>query len=145
VQTVTNGRTGMMPPMGAVIGGEAEMREVANYVLSLSGSPHNDIKAYSGKAKFAACAACHGVDGKGNKALGASNLTDDYWLHGWGEAAIVAVIKNGINNVMPVPSPKLTADQIHVLSAYVLSLSASSLANDSGATAVTYPVVPKTL
>lgn len=121
------------------------MREVANYVLSLSGSPHNDIKAYSGKAKFAACAACHGVDGKGNKALGASNLTDDYWLHGWGEAAIVAVIKNGINNVMPVPSPKLTADQIHVLSAYVLSLSASSLANDSGATAVTYPVVPKTL
>ena len=144
VQTVTSGRTGMMPPMGAAIGGEAEMSAVANYVLSLSGSPHNDIKAYSGKAKFAACAACHGVDGKGNKALGASNLTDDYWLHGWGEAAIVAAIKNGINNVMPVPSPKLTADQIHVLSAYVLSLSASSLATGSGATAITYPAVTKT-
>ncbi len=144
VQTVTNGRIGMMPPMGAAIGGEAEMSEVANYVLSLSGSPHNDIKAYAGKAKFAACAACHGMDGKGNKTLGASNLTDDYWLHGSGEAAIVAVIKNGTNNVMPAPSPKLTADQIHVLSAYVLSLSASSLATGSGATAVTYPAVPKT-
>jgi cytochrome c oxidase cbb3-type subunit 3 len=144
VQTVTNGRTGMMPPMGAAIGGEAEMSEVAHYVLSLSGSPHNDIKAYGGKAKFAACAACHGVDGKGNKALGAPNLTDDYWLHGWGEAAIVAAIKNGKNNVMPAQSPKLTADQIHVVSAYVLSLSASSLATGAGATAATYPAAVKT-
>ena len=144
VQTVTNGRTGMMPPMGAAVGGEVEMSELAHYVLSLSGSPHNDIKAYSGKAKFAACAACHGVDGKGNKALGAPNLTDDYWLHGWGEAAIVAAIKNGKNNVMPAQSPKLTADQIHVVAAYVLSLSASSLAFGSGATATTYPAAVKT-
>ena len=105
VQTVTNGRTGMMPPMGAAIGGEAEMSEVAHYVLSLSGSPHNDIKAFSGKKLFSACAACHGVDGKGNKALGTPNLTDDYWLHGWGEAAIVSMIKNGKTNVMPAQSP----------------------------------------
>ncbi len=144
VQTVTNGRTGMMPPMAAAIGGEAEMSEVASYVLSLSGSPHNDIKAYAGKAKFAACAACHGVDGKGNKALGAPNLTDGYWLHGGGEAAIVAAIKNGKNHVMPAQSPKLTADQIHVVSAYVLSLSVSRLATGSGTPAVTDPAVPKT-
>ena len=130
VQTVTNGRTGMMPPMGAAVGGELEISEVANYVLSLSGSPHNDIKAFSGKKLFTACAACHGMDGKGNKALGAPNLTDPYWLHGWGEAAIVSIVKNGKTNVMPAQSPKLSNEQIHVVAAYVLSLSKSSLAAD---------------
>ena len=133
VQTVTNGRTGLMPPMAAAIGGEAEMSEVAHYVLSLSGSPHNEIKAFSGKSKFSACAACHGVDGRGNKTLGAPNLTDDYWLYGWGEAAIVSAIKNGKNNVMPAQSPLLSAEQIHVVAAYVLSLSHSTVATTSPA------------
>ena len=140
VQTVTNGRVGMMPPMGAAIGGESEISDVANYVLSLSGSPHNEIKAFSGKSKFSACAACHGVDGKGNKTLGAPNLTDAYWLHGWGEAAIVSAIKNGKNNVMPAQSPKLSAEQIHVVAAYVLSLSQSTFP----ATAQAAPATPKT-
>ncbi len=137
VQTVTNGRTGMMPPMAAAVGGEQELSELANYVLSLSGSPYNEIKAFSGKARFAACAACHGMDGKGNKALGAPNLTDDYWLHGWGEAAIVSMIKTGKTNAMPAQSPKLTPDQIHVVAAYVLSLSGSSFP------ATTLPAVAK--
>jgi len=128
VQTITNGRVGMMPPMAAAVGDEAALSEVAHYVLSLSGSPHNEIKAFSGKTKFSTCAACHGVDGKGNKALGAPNLTDDYWLHGWGEAAIVSAIKNGKNNVMPAQSPMLSAEQIHVVAAYVLSLSQSTIA-----------------
>jgi cytochrome c oxidase cbb3-type subunit 3 len=122
VQTVTNGRMGMMPALGSAIGGESDISNVAHYVLSLTGSPHNEVKAFSGKQKFAVCAACHGVDGKGNKALGAPNLTDDYWLHGWGEAAIVNIIKHGKNNVMPAQSPMLTPEQIHVVSAYVLSL-----------------------
>ena len=137
VQTITNGRAGLMPPMGAAVGGEAEINDVANYVLSLSGSPHNEVKAFSGKAKFTTCAACHGADGKGNKALGAPNLTDDYWMYGWGEAAIVNAIKNGKNNIMPAQSPKLSAEQIHVLAAYVLSLSKSTVV-------ATSPVTPKT-
>ena len=131
VQTVTNGRIGVMPPLGAASGGDPEISELAHYVLSLSGSPHNEIKAFSGKARFATCAACHGVDGKGNKALGAPNLTDDYWLHGWGEAAIANIIKNGRNNVMPAQAPMLTAEQIHVVAAYVLSLSGSGAADAS--------------
>ena len=67
----------------------SDVRNVANYVLSLSGSPHDSIAAQPGRTKFAACAACHGADGKGNPALGAPNLTDKVWLHGWGEDAIV--------------------------------------------------------
>ena len=128
VQTVTNGRTGLMPPMAAAVGDEAALSDVAHYVLSLSGSPHNEIKAFGGKAKFTTCAACHGADGKGNKALGAPNLTDNYWLHAWGEAAIISAIKIGKNNVMPAQSPKLSAEQIHVVAAYVLSLSQSTVA-----------------
>lgn len=131
VQTITNGRIGMMPPMGAALTGESDISDVAHYVLSLSGSPHNEVKAFSGKSKFTTCAACHGVDGKGNKALGAPNLTDDYWLHGWGEAAIVSAIKNGKNNVMPAQSPMLSAEQIHVVAAYVLSLSQSTVSSEA--------------
>lgn len=131
VDTITNGRSGVMPPMGAAVGGDAQMRELAHYVLSLSKSPHDEIKAFGGKKLYASCAACHGVDGKGNKALGAPNLTDDYWLYGWGEEAIINAIKNGKNNVMPAQSPKLSADQIHVVSAYVLSLSGGGLPLDS--------------
>ncbi len=122
VKTITEGRQGVMPPMGAAIGSEAAISDLAHYVLSLSGSPHNEIKAFNGKQFYGACAACHGIDGKGNKALGAPNLTDSYWLHGWGEAAIVAIIKNGKTNVMPAQNAKLTPEQIHVVAAYVMSL-----------------------
>lgn len=124
VQTITQGRQGVMPAMGAAIGSEAAISDLAHYVMSLSGSPHNEIKAFGGKKYFAACAACHGNDGKGNKALGASNLTDNDWLHGWGEEAIVNIIKNGKTNVMPAQAAWLSPEQIHVLAAYVLSLSA---------------------
>jgi cytochrome c oxidase cbb3-type subunit 3 len=113
----------MMPPMGAAVGTAEDVKNLANYVLSLSGSAHSDIAAQSGKAKFAACAACHGADGKGNTALGAPNLTDKIWLHGWGEQAIINMVNAGKNNVMPAQGRLLTPEQVHVLAGYVLSLS----------------------
>jgi cytochrome c oxidase cbb3-type subunit III len=122
-ETLTKGRIGNMPPMAAAVGSPDDVRNVANYVLSLSGSPHDSVKASLGKSKFGACAACHGVDGKGNQAIGAPNLTDDVWLHGWGENAIVAMINNGKVNQMPAQEGKLTESQIHVLASYVWSLS----------------------
>jgi cytochrome c oxidase cbb3-type subunit III len=125
VETITQGRQGMMPPMAAAVGSAQDVRNVANHVLSLSGSPHNAIAAASGKSKFIACAACHGVDGKGNVALGAPNLTDAVWLHGWGEDAIVAMVNQGKTNVMPAHAGRLSAEQIHVLAAYVWGLSNS--------------------
>jgi cytochrome c oxidase cbb3-type subunit III len=125
-QTITQGRNGMMPPMAAAVGTSDDVRNVAHYVLSLSGSPHDNIAAQLGKAKFAACAACHGIDGKGNQALGSANLTDKIWLHGWGEEAIVAMVNGGKTNVMPAHGARLSAEQIRVLAAYVLSLSQGS-------------------
>ncbi len=122
-ETITQGRQGMMPPIAAAVGTPDDVRNVANYVLSLSGSPHNNIGAELGRPKFAVCAACHGADGKGNQAMGAPNLTDKIWLHGWGEEAIVAMVTNGKTNVMPAHGARLTPEQIHVLTAYVWGLS----------------------
>jgi cytochrome c oxidase cbb3-type subunit 3 len=123
VETITKGRAGNMPSMAAAVGGSDDVRNLAQYVLSLSGAPHNSAQAQLGKPKFVVCAACHGPDGKGNQALGAPNLTDKIWLHGYGEAAIVRMVTQGKNNVMPAFEGRLSADQIHVLAAYVWSLS----------------------
>ena len=120
---ISEGRIGMMPAMAAAVGSPEDVRNVANYVLSLSGSAHNNIAAQLGKAKFGTCAACHGGDGKGMAALGAPNLTDKVWLHGWGEQAIVNIITQGKNNVMPAQGKLLTPEQVHVLGGYVWSLS----------------------
>ena len=120
---ITKGRIGMMPPMAAAVGTADDVKNVANYVLSLSGSPHDSLRASLGKPKFVVCAACHGPDGKGVQAIGSANLTDDIWLHGYGEAAIIAMINNGKTNVMPAQGDKFTPEQIHVLASYVWGLS----------------------
>jgi len=123
VESITQGRAGNMPPMAAAVGSAEDVRHLAHYVLSLSGSAHNSVYAQLGKSKFGACAACHGTDGKGTQALGAPNLTDKIWLHGWGEEAIVSIVNTGKVNVMPAQDKLLTPEQIHVLAAYVGSLS----------------------
>ena len=122
-ETITQGRVGQMPPMGAALGTAEDARNVAHYVMSLSGSPHNSLAAQAGKAKFGVCAGCHGADGRGNQALGAPNLADRIWLHGWGEQAIVSIIQKGKVNRMPAQDKLLTPEQIHVLAGYVWSLS----------------------
>jgi len=122
-ETITNGRIGMMPPMAAAVGNEEDVKNVANYVLSISGNKHDSARAALGKEKFAACAACHGADGKGNQAIGSLNLTDGIWLHGAGEEAIIKRINHGITNQMPAQSAKFSPEQIHVLTAYVWGLS----------------------
>ena len=127
-ESIVKGRMGVMPPMAAAVGTPEDVKNVAHYVLSLSNSPHDSLRASLGKAKFGACAACHGMDGKGNIALGAPNLTDDTWLHGWGENAIVAIITNGKSNQMPAQEGKLGAAQIQVLATYVWSRSGTKVA-----------------
>lgn len=123
LETITNGRNGMMPPAAAMVGSVDDVKNVANYVLSLSGGMHDSGRAGLGKAKFAACAACHGPEGKGNQVIGAPNLADKIWLHGAGEASIIKLINEGKINQMPAQTAKLTPEQIKVLAAYVWGLS----------------------
>jgi cytochrome c oxidase cbb3-type subunit III len=121
-ESITQGRQGVMPPLAAAVGSTDDVRNLASYVLTLSGSP-DSLKAQLGRPKFGVCATCHGADGKGNTALGAPNLTDDTWLHGRGEDAVVAMVTQGKNNVMPAFAGRLSAAQIHVVAAYVWGLS----------------------
>lgn len=122
-ETIANGRIGMMPPIAAAVGTPEDVKNVANYVLSLSSSMHDAGRVEAGKEKFAVCAACHGADGKGNPDVGAPNLTDNIWLHGSGEAAIIKRVNEGKVNQMPAWSSKFTPEQIKVLTAYVWGFS----------------------
>ncbi len=122
-ETLEKGRQGNMPPMAAAVGTPEDVKNVSHYVLSLSGSPNDSLRASLGKSKFGVCAGCHGMDGKGNQALGAPNLTDKVWLHGWGEEAIAAMVNAGKVNQMPAQEGRLTPSQIHVLTSYVWGLS----------------------
>lgn len=116
---------GMMP-WKAALGGEQGVKDMAAYVLSLSGrTGEGDVEA--GKAKFAMCAACHGDQGQGSNAmgiaLGAPALNDNIWLYGGSEKAVQASIRNGRAGVMPAWKDILGEQKVHVVSAYVYSLS----------------------
>lgn len=119
VATALNGRNGVMPPWGAVLG-EQGVSDVANYVLSLSGSPHDAARAQAGQAHFqATCVACHGADGKGNKALGAPDLTDHSWIYGGDLASVVQTIRDGRIGHMPAWKDRLGEDQVRLIAAWL--------------------------
>lgn len=150
--TITSGRTGVMPALGPVLGDQgvdeviAYIRALptlpapqaadaagtdaaaadADEVDDDEGDDDSeplDPKVAAGQQKFLTyCIACHGSDGKGNQALGAPNLTDEDWLHGSADADIRDVIMKGRVNQMPAQQDALSADRIHVLAGYVLSL-----------------------
>ncbi len=121
--TIAEGRTGVMPPFGPALG-EQGVKDVAHYVMSLSGLTHDSLRKARGEPLFkASCVVCHGADGKGNPALGAPNLTDRIWLHGAGEPSILETITRGRSNQMPAHKTLLDEARIHLLTAYVLSLS----------------------
>jgi cytochrome c oxidase cbb3-type subunit 3 len=122
-ESITKGRRGTMPPMAAVVGSAENITNLANYVLSLSNGGGDSGRAALGRDSFTPCAACHGADGKGNQAIGAPNLTDNIWLHGFGLDKIISAINLGHASNMPTHEGKLSAAQISVLTAYVWRLS----------------------
>lgn len=127
-ESITNGRNGIMPPFGAVLGDDG-VKNVANYVRSLSGLPVDGPRAQLGKPSFMQiCASCHGADGKGNPQLGAPNLTDQIWLYGSSEATIIETISTGRGAAgavtrMPAHKDLLDEGKIQLLTAYVWGLS----------------------
>lgn len=122
-QTITKGRHGMMPAWGAQVSA-SEAADIAQYVRSLSGLAADPLRVIPGKRGYDTyCVACHGAEGKGNTAVGAPNLTDDVWLFGSSQAAIVETILKGRQNIMPAQEGVLTEDQIRMLTAWVWGLS----------------------
>lgn len=121
--TIMNGRQAAMPAWGAVLGPEG-VSNVAEYVLSLSGRSTDAAAAAAGKEKFQQlCVACHGPEGKGNQAMGAPNLTDNIWLYGGTKKIIMQTIDKGRNGRMPAHAEFLGEAKVHLLAAYVYSLS----------------------
>ncbi|GIZ13547.1 cytochrome-c oxidase, cbb3-type subunit III [Pseudomonas sp. NCCP-436] len=127
--TILNGRIGVMPAQGPVIGEEG-VRDVAAYVLSeLAGRPlPEDARSAdmaNGKAIFAStCFACHGADGTGMAALGAPNLTQpSAFIYGSSFAQLQQTIRYGRSGNMPPQGDFLGNDKAHLLAAYVYKLS----------------------
>ena len=122
-QTIAEGRMGVMPAHAQL--GADTVKDLANYVRSLSGLPNDSVRAAKGKEAFtsAGCVGCHGMDAKGMQAIGAPNLTDKVWLYGSSEATITETIANGRQNKMPAWKAFLGDAKDHVLTAYVYSLS----------------------
>jgi cytochrome c oxidase cbb3-type subunit 3 len=124
--TILDGRNGIMPPWGAVLSA-TQTDEVVAYVLSLSGREADASKVAAGKAVFQTyCVACHGADAKGNHAMGAANLTDKIWLYGGSPGTIKQTIMHGRTGKMPAHRAFLGEEKVHLLAAYVYSLSHSS-------------------
>jgi cytochrome c oxidase cbb3-type subunit 3 len=116
------GRQGNMPAFGRDnILKKEEINAVADYARSLSGLPADGgANAAAGKKLFDDnCASCHGEDGKGNRELGAPNLTDKIWLYGSDKATIVEGINNGRGGVMPAWQGRLDDVTIKALTVYV--------------------------
>src|SRR3954465_7071631 len=121
--SIAEGRNGMMPAFGAALGDQG-VKNVANYVRSLSGLTADPLRVAYGKELFMqTCVACHGAEGKGNPAMGAPNLTDKTWLHGSAEPQVMETIAKGRNSHMPAHKDLLSPAKIPLLTAYVLSLS----------------------
>ncbi len=122
--SILEGRNGMMPPMGPVLGSDEDVRDVMQYVFRLGGRTFDGIRATRGKEKFdTLCAACHTDKGTGNPQIGAPNLTDDIWLHGASDAAIMESITQGRKGAMPAHKGFLDEGKVHLLTAYVYGLS----------------------
>jgi cytochrome c oxidase cbb3-type subunit 3 len=121
--TIKGGRTGVMPAFGAGIP-VAQRELLADYVTHLAGRDIDAARVAEGKTLFTTnCAACHGLNGEGNPLLGAPKLANEIWLHGSGKNVIFDVITNGRMSQMPAQEAILGADRVHVLAAYVHSLS----------------------
>ena len=122
-QTILMGRNGIMPAFAGPLDDKA-IENVTNYVQSLSGRQVDAASAEAGKATFQAmCVACHGADAKGNKFLGSANLTDQVWLYGSSAGAIRKTIAKGRSGKMPAHKDFLGEDKVHLLAAYIYSLS----------------------
>ena len=125
--TILNGRIAAMPGWEAALGNEG-VKNVTGYVRSLSGLKNPEgLDLEAGQQSYnTMCVACHGPEAKGNPLMGAPNLSDRIWLYGSSFAQVQQTIRYGRNGQMPAQADFLGNDKVHLLAAYVYSLSNES-------------------
>jgi cytochrome c oxidase cbb3-type subunit III len=135
LHTVLNGRNAQMPAWSSTLqsmGGANAVEDVTTYVLSLTDQSllaTNEVAVARGAKLFAnVCTACHGPDAKGMPALGAPDLTDNYWLYGRSRNAIRTGLEQGRNGAMPAHLPLIGETRARLAAAYVWSLSHGDVA-----------------
>lgn len=145
-ETIQKGRSGVMPPHQKAHGGgfsQAQVNDLTDYVLTISGHPADTTAAERGKVLFtgdAGCIYCHGDHGRGSvldtvsgqpidHSIGAPNLGDVIWLYGGDREAIFQSIAKGRTGEMPAwgsestgLGPKLDPLAIKQLTLYVHGL-----------------------
>ena len=128
LKSILDGRNGMMPPQGPALGHNGT-NAVASYVVSRSGTIAPPGPGRGRQGDFdTLCAACHGVDGRGNPALGAPNLFDNVWLYGGDIASVVATVRDGRSGVMPAWRARLTDDEARLIAAWVIAQGSARVA-----------------
>ena len=129
LETVLDGREGVMPEWGTVLtgmGGPQAVDYTIAYVRTLSAPDtlQNNFMAAQGKKLYeGVCVACHGIDGKGNPDIGAPDLTDDYWMYGSSRESLQRTIAQGRHGSMPAHRELLGETRARLVAAYVWSLS----------------------
>ncbi len=129
LETVLDGREGIMPGWGTALtgmGGPQAIDNVVRYTQKLSGTvqPEHSEAAARGKPQYdTLCVACHGDRGQGDPALGAPSLADDYSLYGSDEQSLRLSIATGRHGVMPAHRQLLGETRSRLVAAYVWSLS----------------------
>jgi cytochrome c oxidase cbb3-type subunit 3 len=109
------GRDGILQP--------GQIQDVVSYVRTLSTLEQASASSQNGAALFAQnCSVCHGDGGKGNRTVGAPNLSDRIWLYGSDRATLTTTIANARYGVMPAWGPRLDPVTVKMLAAYVHSL-----------------------
>ncbi len=131
VQTISHGirfaadpetRVSEMPAFGEILE-PGQITEVAAFTASLSGMEADAAQAEAGRQLFADnCASCHGADGKGDRSLGAPDLTDAVTLFVKTPQDIVHQVTTPRNGVMPAWQGRLGEIKVKELAAYVHSL-----------------------
>ncbi len=117
--TILDGRGGIMPGWEGALGRDG-VNEVAAYVISLSGIKAPADWVAAGRTRFETfCIACHGADARGNRAVGAPNLTDTFWLYGGDFTSVTQSIRHGRSGVMPPWRHRLTEDQARLVAAWI--------------------------
>ena len=122
-QSISNGRKGVMPPWGGMLGDDG-VKDMAHYVMSLNGRTFDSLRAARGKEKYMTiCIACHGADAKGNQDIGSADLTKANLAYGADEPSLIETISKGRMSEMPAQKELLGEARVHLLAAYVWSLS----------------------